>query len=175
MQNSVMSVDAIAVRLARRSEAQVLALMSRDLIEVGFDWTYGPDRIRKLIGDAETVTIVACNARRIVGFAVMMFRDEYAHLALLAVRPANQRTGIGRQLLQWLFHTAATAGVVSIHVELRAANKAAYALYRDVGFMETIRVPGYYSGRETALRMMRMLRWPDATAPVWSPPTLDKL
>ena len=49
------------------------------------------------------------------------------------------------------------------------------ALYRDVGFMETIRVPGYYSGRETALRMMRMLRWPDATAPAWSPPTLDKL
>ena len=30
--------------------------------------------------------------------------------------------------------------------------------YRALGFSETIRVPGYYRGRESALRMIRMLR-----------------
>jgi ribosomal protein S18 acetylase RimI-like enzyme len=29
--------------------------------------------------------------------------------------------------------------------------------YRAMGFSETFRVPGYYRGRETAVRMIRML------------------
>ena len=56
--------------------------------------------------------------------------------------------------------SAATAGVASIHVELRARNTGAHAFYRAIGFAETLRVPGYYSGRETAIRMIRMLRTP---------------
>jgi len=35
---------------------------------------------------------------------------------------------------------------------------SAYTFYRALGFSETIRVPGYYRGRESALRMIRMLR-----------------
>ena len=34
-------------------------------------------------------------------------------------------------MIEWLIQTAQTAGVISIHVEMRAANKAAYALYRQ--------------------------------------------
>jgi ribosomal protein S18 acetylase RimI-like enzyme len=41
---------------------------------------------------------------------------------------------------------------------LRVGNKAAYALYRALGFTETLRLQRYYRGRETAIRMMRMLR-----------------
>jgi ribosomal protein S18 acetylase RimI-like enzyme len=41
---------------------------------------------------------------------------------------------------------------------LRAGNTDAHAFYRAIGFEETLRVPGYYSGRETAIRMIRMLR-----------------
>ena len=48
--------------------------------------------------------------------------------------------------------------MVSIHVELRADNSGAFAFYRALGFVETLRVPGYYSGRVTAIRMLRMLR-----------------
>jgi ribosomal protein S18 acetylase RimI-like enzyme len=70
----------------------------------------------------------------------------------------------------WLVATAAAAGMGSIHVELRAGNRAAYRLYRAAEFAETLRLEGYYSGRETAVRMMRLLRVPGMALPTWTPP-----
>ncbi len=91
----------------------------------------------------------------------------------MAVRPAGQRRGIARRMTDWLLETAATAGVASIHLELRAQNKDAYAFYRALGFTETLRLPGYYRGRETAVRMIRVLRAPRVVPqPLpWRPPS----
>lgn len=154
-------------------DAQALAAMSRDLIEAGLGWDYRRERVARLIGDSDTVTLVSRDGLRIMGFAAMTFGDERAHLVLLAVRPPQQRRGIGRRLVNWLVESAMTAGVASIHVELRASNSAAFAFYRAAGFAETLRVPGYYRGRETAVRMIRMLRAPGGATQMWRPPTLD--
>jgi len=67
-----------------------------------------------------------------------------------------------------------TAGIATLHVELRAQNKAAYLFYRALGFEQTLRIAGYYRGRETAIRMMRLLRAPGLVPLAWRPPTLDK-
>jgi ribosomal-protein-alanine N-acetyltransferase len=106
------------------------------------------------------VTLVARGRTCPLGFAIMRFGDERAHLILLAVQPAHQRHGVGRRLVDWLVQSALVAGMSSVHVELRAGNAPALAFYRSLGFAETFRVPGYYRGRETALRMIRMLRAP---------------
>ena len=47
--------------------------------------------------------------------------------------------------------------------------------YRALGFTETLRLPGYYRGLETAVRMIRVLRPPKVTAQPfhWRPPTRD--
>jgi [ribosomal protein S18]-alanine N-acetyltransferase len=166
---SVSSQD-ITLQLACRGDASAIASMSRDLIEAGLGWQYRSERIRQLIDDPETVTLVARDGERVIGFAVMSFGEERAHLVLLAVRPACQRRGIARRLAQWLIQSATTAGIASIHVELRAQNEAAYALYRALGFAETLRLPGYYRGRETAVRMMRMLRVTRMSLEPWRPP-----
>jgi len=154
-------------------DAQALAAMSRDLIEAGLGWDYRRERVARLIADSETVTLVSRDGLRIIAFAAMTFGEERAHLVLLAVRPPQQRRGIGRRLVNWLVESAMTAGVASIHVELRASNAAAFAFYRAAGFAETLRVPGYYRGRETAVRMIRMLRAPGSATQMWRPPTLD--
>lgn len=146
--------------LAKESDAQRLAALARDLIEAGLGWGYRPPRMAALIRDPETLTLLARGPAQAVGFAVMRFGDERAHLILLAVQPAHQRRGVGRRLIEWLLESAQVAGVSSVHVELRASNAPAYGFYRSLGFVETIRVPGYYRGRETALRMIRMLRVP---------------
>jgi len=86
------------------------------------------------------------------------------------VTPAHQQRGIGRRMVVWLVDTALVAGIASVHVELRADNRPAYALYRSAGFAETLRIPGYYRGRETAVRMLRLLRAPDMVSPKWEPP-----
>jgi [ribosomal protein S18]-alanine N-acetyltransferase len=160
----------ITLQIASRGDAQAIAALSRDLIECGLGWEYRPERIRELIAARDTVTIVARDGDRVVGFAIMSFGDEYAHLVLMAVRPAGQRRGIARRMTQWLIETAKTAGIASIHLELRAQNKDGFAFYRALGFSETLRLPGYYRGRETAIRMIRVLRPPGATAPIWGPP-----
>lgn len=146
------------LRLARPSEAAALAEMSRTLIEAGLEWRYTAPRMAALIGAGDTTAVVASNAARIDGFAVMQFGDETAHLVLLCVQPAQQRRGIGRRLSDWLQRSAEVAGMASIALELRADNPAALAFYARLGFIETGLAPGYYDGLVTARRMQRQLR-----------------
>ena len=167
-----MSSQDITLQFACRSDAPAIAAMSRDLIEAGLGWQYQAQRICGLIDDPEAVTLVARDRDRLTGFAIMSFGSERAHLVLLAVRQACRRRGIAQRMTQWLIESAATAGIASIHVELRAHNRAAYAFYRSLGFSETLRLPGYYRGREAAIRMLRILRPPGMALPRWSPPLL---
>jgi [ribosomal protein S18]-alanine N-acetyltransferase len=168
-----MAHPGISLELATQSDAQAIAWMSRDLIETGLGWTYRRERIAQLIRDPDVVTLVARDGDQAIGFVVMRFGDHHAHLVLLAVRPSHQRRGIARRMMAWLVQSALIAGVMSIHVELRATNAAALALYEAIGFSETFRIPGYYGGREAALRMIRMLRTPGIVTAPWRPPTQD--
>ena len=164
----------IPLGLARPDDAPALALMSRDLIETGLGWAYRAERIARMIGDSETATIVARDGASAAGFATMTFGAERAHLVLLAVCAPYRRRGIARRMIAWLRATAVTAGIASIHVELRAGNPGAYALYRATGFTEILRLPGYYRGRETAIRMLCQLRVHEGAPLSWRPPTRDR-
>lgn len=93
----------------------------------------------------------------VAGFAVMEFGDETAHLNLLAVRPRFQRRGIARRMIEWLEASCRTAGIQVVYLELRAANRGARQFYQSLGYREIARVPRYYGGRETAIRMARDL------------------
>ena len=148
----------IELGFANPGDAPRIARLSRDMIEAGLGWTYRASRIAALMSETETVTLVGRTRLQPVGFAIMRFGDERCHLILLAVDPAHQRRGLARRMVEWLVESALVAGMASIHVELRASNGAALAFYATMGFSETFRVPGYYRGRETAVRMLRMLR-----------------
>ncbi|MGH8245375.1 MAG: GNAT family N-acetyltransferase [Gammaproteobacteria bacterium] len=148
----------LVYRLANLGDAITIAEMSRDLIETGLGWSWTPARVAKEIRDRETVVLTARERAKIIGFAIMSFGDEAAHLSLLAVRRDKQRNGIGSALFHWLKTSALTAGIATIRVELRTANCDARQFYRALGFEETGYAPGYYRGRETALRMRLDLR-----------------
>ena len=163
-----MVARAVTLRLAGAQDAPVMALMSRDLIEAGLAWRYSPRRVAALIAEDETAALVACDGTEVLGFAVMQFGDERAHLSLLCVQPAHQGRGIARRLLEWLFESSRVAGIASIHLELRADNEAGRLFYRALGFNETNLVPGYYEGRFAARRMLRTLR------PIESDPQGDR-
>ncbi|MDQ6916533.1 MAG: GNAT family N-acetyltransferase [Pseudomonadota bacterium] len=169
-----MNLAGTTLRPASLRDAPTLAAMSRDLIEAGLGWHYRTERVAQLLANADSASVVACEGARIAGFAVMTLGDERAHLVLLAVRADHHRRGIGRRMTQWLVDSALTAGIATLHVELRADNKPAYMFYRALGFEQTLRIAGYYRGRETAIRMMRLLRVPGLEPVRWRPPTLDK-
>ena len=159
---------------ARAADAQVIAEMSRRLVEVGLPWTWTPARVARHLHHPESVVLAAraSGSPSLAGFAIMHFGDEIAHLNLLAVDTRWQRRGLGRRLVDWLEQSAITAGTFSLCLEVRARNPVALLFYRELGFEETSRVPRYYSGREDALRLSKDLRhpaaraWPDSIAPL---------
>ena len=165
-----MSHAAITLRPASSGDCRAIAEMSREYIEHGLPWRYVPERILRALARRNVALVVACDREQLVGFAMMEFGDERAHLVLMAVRPAHRRRGVARRLLDWLLESATTAGIESLHLELRAGNQAARRFYRALGFGETILVPRYYGGTESALRMVRVLRPPLPADVHWQPP-----
>jgi ribosomal-protein-alanine acetyltransferase len=148
----------ISVTLAAAADATPIAAMSRELIEAGLPWSWTPERVRRNLRQPETLVLTARDAEHLAGFAIMQFGDKRAHLSLFAVRPDYQRQGVGRRMLEWLTASALTAGIASVHLELRETNLGARRFYLNQGFAETARIPGYYRGAETAVRMLREIR-----------------
>jgi ribosomal-protein-alanine N-acetyltransferase len=150
--------DSIEFQPARSGDAEAIAGMSRDLIEVGLRWQWQPERIIRHIHCPDSVVLVARTGNRLIGFAIMQFFWEHAHLLLLAVRPSYRRLGLGRRLVEWLEKSARTAGIATVYLEVRTHNRGAQGFYRALGYNDLQRVPGYYQGREAALRMAHDLR-----------------
>lgn len=145
------------IRLARPAEAQEIAVLSRDRIEQGLAWSWTPARVLRSIRDRATNVAVVRDDRGVVAFAIMRYDDEQGHLDLFAVRPDQQRRGIGSSVLSWLEVTARVAGLIAIRLQVRAVNTAAMAFYRRAGFVATGFHPLYYQGIEDAVLMTRKL------------------
>ncbi len=143
----------IRLSLAKRRDAPAIACMARTLIEDGLPWSWNETRVACCLANPDCIVITAQDGNRLVGFAIMEFHDDRAHLSLLAVKPGYQRQGIGRALLDWLNSSARTAGTFLVHLEVRAGNESAKAFYRRLGFREAGARRGYYDGREDAVRM----------------------
>ena len=147
----------LSLRLARASDAPAIANLSRELIEYGLRWRWTAERVAASISADNTNVLVARADDRVVGFAIMSYGVHVAHLNLFAVAPEYQRTGVGRQLLQWLEKCAVVAGIVTVALEVRATNTGAQRFYESMGYRILVQLPGYYQGTEAALRMGRRL------------------
>jgi len=150
----------LVVRLARPAEASGIANLSRELIEYGLRWRWTPPRVASSIAAPNVNVPVACIDGRIVGFAIMRYGEEEAHLDLLGVLPSWRRAGVGCRLLEWLEKCAVVAGILSIALEVREGNNGAQLFYERLGYHTMGRIPGYYQGIEAALRMGRDLPRP---------------
>lgn len=148
----------ISFQLARRGDANPIAVMSRDLVEQGLGWAWTPARVARQIRCRDTVVLVARAKFTVAGFGIMHFGRETAHLNLFAVATAQRRRGIGTRLLRWLEQSAMVAGIATIELELRSGNPVARNFYRQAGYEQIRLVPGYYRGVESALHMARFIR-----------------
>jgi ribosomal-protein-alanine N-acetyltransferase len=149
--------DQLILRAAHRSEAPEIATMSRLQVEYGLNWRWTPARVRRAIADKETMVLVASVDGVLEGFAVMKFRDEDAHLLLLAVQPRTRRSGIGGAMLEWLEKSCRTAGIRHVRLEVRVSNGPARSFYEKMGYRLISQVAGYYEKREAAAVMAKSL------------------
>jgi ribosomal-protein-alanine N-acetyltransferase len=163
----------IKIEPATVGQAQVIAEMSRRLVEMGLPWSWTPARVARYINDPDSVVLAARSGSSLAGFAIMHFGDDAAHLNLLAVDGSFQRRGLGRWLVGWLEQSALTAGTFNIGLEVRARNPVALLFYRRLGYVEVGRLLRYYSGREDAVRMVHDLRVPGTAHLQPPPPAVD--
>lgn len=158
---------------ARRVDLARIAALSHAAIETGLQPTWTELRLERLLGQRETMLLVArCTSTagaphggaangapsaEFAGFGIMVYGDTRAHLCLLGVEPRFQRRGIGRRILRWLEDSALEAGTFEITLEVRADNHAGQAFYRALGYGPIGRIERYYQGVEDAIRLHRSL------------------
>jgi ribosomal protein S18 acetylase RimI-like enzyme len=105
----------------------------------------------------EHLAVVALAERDMAGFVLAQFGSRAVHLALLGVTHTYQRRGLGRRLLGWVEESAVVAGLFVMQLEVRSSNQRARRFYASLGYRETGRTIGYYSGVEDAIRLERDL------------------
>ena len=100
------------------------------------------------IGRPMATVEVAEEESRVVGFSctwhVVAAGETEAHLLRIAVDPAFQRRGLGRDLLSAVLERASADGAVRTLLEVGASNRPARKLYEALGFSEIGRRAGYY-------------------------------
>ena len=152
-------ISAHQVGLARPADAARIAQMSRDFIEYGLGWKWTAARILRCLRDESTNVVAAREGDDLIGFAIMQYKDDEAHLLLFAVVAAHRREGVGSALLSWLEQTASTAGIGTIYLEARTRNSEAREFYRKHGYSEIAKVRGMYRGVEDGVRLAKDLWW----------------
>ena len=121
-------------------------------------WTR--DTLARALDDAMLEVWGAWRAQTLLGFAVLARLPFEVELQALTVRPEARRQGVGHDLLRHLVTRAEALAAERLLLEVREGNAPALALYRQLGFREDGRRPGYYpptdasaGKRETAVLM----------------------
>jgi ribosomal-protein-alanine N-acetyltransferase len=145
----------LAYRPMRHEDLDAVMAIERTIYP--FPWTAGnfTDSLASGYG-----AWIALEEGAMAGYAVMMPVVDEAHLLNISIAAERQRTGLGSELLEFLFATAKAAGAVRMLLEVRPSNISGLALYRRFGFREIGRRRGYYpahEGREDAIVMERLL------------------
>lgn len=96
---------------------------------------------------------------RDAGFALCRVAADEAELLTLAVRPVDQRRGLGRRLLTAVIEHVRAEGAKALFLEVGHDNPAARNLYEAYGFFPVGRRPAYYNradGRTADGMVMRL-------------------
>jgi ribosomal protein S18 acetylase RimI-like enzyme len=91
------------------------------------------DIARKLRVDPEWL-LVAEDGGRIIGTVMAGYEGHRGWINYLAVEPARQRGGLGRELMAAAERLLRAAGCPKINLQVRPENQAAIAFYERLGF-----------------------------------------
>ena len=92
----------------------------------------------------------------VVGFAIASLVPPQAELETIVIAAAEQRRGIGRQLMTAMAEELSAAAVSEALLEVRASNERALGFYRSMGWHETGRRPRYYAEPEEDAVLMSL-------------------
>ena len=85
---------------------------------------------------------------QVVGFGIMSYGANEAHLLKVSIEPEHHRQGLGQKMLQHLISMAKIHGSEELFLEVRASNIPAISLYQKYNFVEIGLRRGYYPANE---------------------------
>lgn len=94
---------------------------------------------------------------QVVAFCLAWCLADELELLDIAVDETCRRRGLGRRLLERVFHEAHERGCVRAFLEVREGNLPALALYGSLGFEQSGRRRRYYADGEDALLLSSCL------------------
>ncbi len=84
--------------------------------------------------------------RVLVGYAIISYQFDEAHLLNVCVHPNFRGMGLGRKLLRHAIAVAIEDDLACMILEVRKSNRAATSLYKSEGFQQIGVRPKYYPG-----------------------------
>ena len=81
---------------------------------------------------------------RVIAMLVGWFIVDELHVATIAIHPEFRSQGLGKSILLHALCSAKEEGAVKAFLEFRESNEVAQKMYRNFGFVEDGRRPGYY-------------------------------
>ena len=92
----------------------------------------------------EACVFVLEEAGVVQGYVALQLLPPEAEILHIAVHPALRRRGFGVCLMRFALERAKLEGVTDVHLEVRASNAGALALYQLLGFRAVGLRRGYY-------------------------------
>ena len=125
--------------LAKSEDAQKLAEMEKKYFSDA--WS------EKIIADevAKERVIVIKDKENIVGYCIFMIAADEGEILRIAVDNKQRKKGYGKKLLSFAIDEMKKHNAISVFLEVRAANRAARALYHSIGFEEIGKRTNYYT------------------------------
>jgi len=145
-----------APRVRPANEGDLAAIVRIERASFGDPWSEAS--FRSTFAHPQVVASVVEEDGGVVGYSIAWIVGDEGELANLAVSPERRHAGLGGLLLDALLATVDAQGGATIHLEVRAGNAAAQALYRSRGFTVAGRRKAYYQQPEEDAVLMRRPR-----------------
>jgi tRNA threonylcarbamoyladenosine biosynthesis protein TsaB len=153
---ATMLPDQVALNPVTESDLDEMAAIEASV--QAFPWT------RRNFADALHAGYDGCVLRRggrMLGFCVLMYAPDVAHLLVIAVAKDQHRQGLGSILLRWCESRTRERDIGGILLEARPSNTGALAFYERHGYQRIGVRRGYYPNglgrREDAVVMQKNL------------------
>ncbi len=131
------------LRIVRLQEAHLPGVM--DIEARCFSTPWSSQSMRRIVHNPDVVAHVAVLGQRVVGYSMSLRVRNEAEILKLAVSEKHRRKGIGKALSSKMLAVLRGMGCKKFHLEVRGSNRAAMALYRELGFEPAGTREAYYS------------------------------
>lgn len=130
-----------SIRRMRREDVADVAELERKI----FTDAWSEKAIQETLEQKQTMTLLAYEDKRLIGYLILYFVLEEGEIARIAVEDAYRRQGVASKMLSELEYLCEDNGVNKLLLDVRESNETACRFYERQGFVRDGIRKNYYS------------------------------